>query len=97
MRAQLSGEQRSGTITRATIEAEPQMAGETTLARSVVGGAITSAQADGSQSADSVLHALLGEVLNELSKSRSRADLDSFISYHLDNLGEDEWVITRGC
>lgn len=72
------------------------MSGETGLAKEVLAQALDTAQSDPSKSEDSLLHALLGEVLNHLSQSRSRADLDSFISYHLDNQGEDEWVITRG-
>ncbi|MEM7741020.1 MAG: hypothetical protein AAF225_09495 [Pseudomonadota bacterium] len=72
------------------------MAGETTLARQLITDGLSRAKADGAQSEDSLLRALLGEVLSELSKSRKRADLDSFINHHLDNLGEDEWVITRG-
>ncbi|MEO1657389.1 MAG: hypothetical protein AAFR65_06680 [Pseudomonadota bacterium] len=73
------------------------MSGETSLAKDALAGALATARSDASQSEDSLLHALLGEVLTELSKSRSRKDLDSFIGYHLDNLGEDEWVVTRGC
>ncbi|MEO1041307.1 MAG: hypothetical protein AAFX52_03365 [Pseudomonadota bacterium] len=72
------------------------MAGETALARQLITNAVATAKADEAQSEDALLHALLGEVLSELAKSRKRSDLDSFISYHLDNLGEDEWVITRG-
>ena len=73
------------------------MAGETTIAKQIIVDALKSAADETSQGQEPMLFAVLREALSELSQSRSRADIESYISFHLDNLKESEWVTTRGC
>jgi hypothetical protein len=73
------------------------MSGETTIATKLVIDAIDDAEKTSSMSADTMAHAILSAVLVELSKTRSRRDLESFIDFDLDNIVEVDNVITRGC
>ena len=40
--------------------------------------------------------ALLGTLIEEMSKTRTRKDLASLIAFQLESCAEDEFVITRG-
>ena len=73
------------------------MSGEYAIAKKLVADAINAAQQHAAMSADTQALAILATVLQELSKSRSRADLESYIAYSLDSLVESDLVITRGC
>jgi hypothetical protein len=73
------------------------MSGEATIATKLVVDAIDNAEQESSMSADTMAHAILSAVLVELSKTRSRRDLESFIDFDLDNIVEVDNVITRGC
>ncbi len=73
------------------------MAGEATIAKRIIADALEAADQDANKTTEAMLFAVLTEALSELMKSRSRSDLEGFISYHLDNYDESEWVITRGC
>ena len=73
------------------------MAGEATIAKGIIADALEAAGKDANKTTEAMLFAVLTQALSELLKSRSRSDLEDFISYHLDNHDESEWVITRGC
>jgi len=73
------------------------MSGEHKAAEQILNNALTQADDDPSMSRDALANALLGQLLSEQSKTRSKADLMSFIEFQLDNLSEDEFVVTRGC
>lgn len=73
------------------------MAGEYKVAQAVLDQAIQQTEGDRSMSTDSLISALLGLLLSEQAKSRPKEDILSFVEHHLDNLGDDEHVITRGC
>lgn len=73
------------------------MSGEAAIAKRALENALQETEGDRSKTTDAVLLAFLGEALTKLSASRSRADIESYISYQLDNVGEEDWVITRGC
>lgn len=73
------------------------MSGEHQAAEQILNSALTQADNDPSMSRDALANALLGQLLSEQSKTRNKADLMSFIEFQLDNLSEDEFVVTRGC
>jgi len=73
------------------------MSGENALAKTLVNDAIEQAEQSTSMSSDSMALAILSQVLRNLSGHRSRADLESYIEYDLDNQVESNMVITRGC
>ena len=72
------------------------MAGEYKLARELLGSAAEKASEDRTMSPETLNQALLVELLSDLCKQHSRKQLDDMIAYHLDHLGEDEFVVTRG-
>jgi hypothetical protein len=73
------------------------MSGENAQAKILVNEAIEQADQNSSMSSDSMALAILSQVLCNLSGHRSRADLESYIEYDLDNQVESNMVITRGC
>lgn len=73
------------------------MSGENTLAKKLVEDAVTNATEDRSMCPDAMALAILSQSLRTLSESRSRADLESYIDYDLDNMVESDLVITRSC
>ena len=73
------------------------MSGENARAKTLVNDAIEQAEQSTSMSSDSMALAILSQVLRNLSGYRSRADLESYIEYDLDNQVESNMVITRGC
>jgi hypothetical protein len=73
------------------------MSGEHSIAKQLFMDAVAAADKNPSMCADAQALAILTTVLHELSKTRSRKDLDSYISYNLDNQVDSDLVITRGC
>ena len=73
------------------------MAGETELAKQMIAEALGAADQHDQMTPDTLLYSLLSELLSELAQRRGRADLESYINFHLDNYDQSEWVITRGC
>lgn len=73
------------------------MAGEYRIAQTALDQAKQEAENNPSMSTDALINTLLGLLLSEQASSRSKADVLSFVEHHLDNLGDDEHVITRGC
>ena len=73
------------------------MSGANTLAAEMVSDAISKADVSNTMDADSMALAVLSQVLRHLSSYRSRADIESYIDFELDNVVEQDLVITRGC
>lgn len=73
------------------------MAGEFDAARQCIADALTRADGDSAMSADVMESALLNTLLTHMARSRTRKDLRSLVDFQLDSVGEDEFVITRGC
>ena len=73
------------------------MSGEYTVAANLIDQAITEAESSTSMDADAMALALLSLTLRRLSEYRSRADIESCVDYDLDNVIEQDQVITRGC
>ncbi|MCB1745608.1 MAG: hypothetical protein H6977_19790 [Gammaproteobacteria bacterium] len=73
------------------------MAGEFDAARQSIADALTRADGDPAMSADVMEGALLNTLLTHMARTRSRKDLASLIEFQLESVGEDEFVITRGC
>jgi len=73
------------------------MSGETTIAKDIISTAMAQAEQDPGMSEDSMAHAILSEILANLSGSRSRRDIDNYIEFELDNQADSDMVITRGC
>ncbi|XOV89294.1 MAG: hypothetical protein ACFHX7_05225 [Pseudomonadota bacterium] len=73
------------------------MSGENALAKKLVSEALIEANNCPSMNPDSLALAILSQSLRVLSETRSRADLESYIDYDLDNLIDSDMVITRGC
>ena len=73
------------------------MSGEHSIAKQLFKDTIAAADKSPSMCPDTQALAILTTVLHELSKTRSRKDLDSYIAYNLDNLVDSDLVITRGC
>ncbi|GAB3106479.1 hypothetical protein G8770_07850 [Aestuariicella hydrocarbonica] len=73
------------------------MAGEFLIAQEQIQGAILKADADRSMNTETMTRALLAELLNQLAKHHSQEELKALLLYQLDQIAEDEFVITRGC
>lgn len=73
------------------------MAGEYDVARACIAQALDKAAADRGMSEEAMCNALLGTLIAHMAKGRTRKDLMSFIEFQVDSVGEDEFVITRGC
>ena len=73
------------------------MAGENKLAKDTLQNAVSTAEADKSMCPDTLLLAFVSSALRELSKTRSRTDLEMYLEYDLENLVDSDMVITRGC
>ncbi len=73
------------------------MAGEYQVARDCVAQALARAAEDRGMSEEAMCNALLGTLVSHMAKGRTRKDLMSFIEFHVESVGEDEFVITRGC
>ncbi len=73
------------------------MAGENKIAQSLVQGALQAADKDNAMSREILLIELLTAALKQLAAYNSREQLESMIDFRLDNIDENEFVITRGC
>lgn len=73
------------------------MAGEYKLAQQLFDQGMQQAEQDPSMGPEALANALLGLILTDQAKNRSKADIQSFVEHHLENIGDDEMVITRGC
>ena len=73
------------------------MAGEFKIARASIEQAVDAANADAGMSIDVMESALLNVLLEQMSTTRSRKDLASLINFQMESVGEDEFVVTRGC
>jgi len=73
------------------------MAGEFRIAQHCIAEAIKSAKAENSMSEEAMGRALLTELLAVLSQQHAPNSLKELIEYQLDNLSNDEFVVTRGC
>ena len=73
------------------------MSGEYTVATKVIDDAMARAEADNAMDPDAMALALLSTAIRTLSGYRSRADIEMAIDYDLDNVVEQDQVITRGC
>lgn len=73
------------------------MAGEFLIAQEHIQSAILKADNDRSISTEAMTRALLTELLNQLAKHHSPDELKALLLYQLDQVAEDEFVITRGC
>ncbi|MEX1034298.1 MAG: hypothetical protein WDZ30_13115 [Cellvibrionaceae bacterium] len=69
------------------------MAGEVDLARQLVEQAMGHAEFD----KDSMGRALINAVIEQYRQYRTADDIASELRFIIDNLDEDEFVITRGC
>lgn len=72
------------------------MAGEYKLAEQLLSEAMEAASSDAQMSEEGMAQALLVAVLSKMLASHTRKQLDDMIAYQLDNVGEDEFVVTRG-
>jgi len=73
------------------------MSGEHSVARQLLAEALAEAESSPSMCPDTQALAILTAVLQTLSQTRSRKDVESFVAYNLENLVESDRVITRGC
>ncbi len=73
------------------------MAGEFSIAQKCVQQALGTADLSPCMNRDAMSRALLSELLSILATQHSQADLKALLDYQLDNLDEDQFVITRGC
>jgi hypothetical protein len=72
------------------------MAGEYMLARGAVRAFVASGQTQG-MLRDTLLRALLNEVIAAYQEYRSNADISHELSFLIDRLSDDVAPITRGC
>jgi hypothetical protein len=73
------------------------MAGESPYAQQLVTQAMQHADREPTLSKDAMGRAIINAVLDEYRKYRTSQDIGSELQYIVDNLDEDEFVITRGC
>jgi hypothetical protein len=73
------------------------MAGEYTIATKLVADAVKEAKDTHSMCPETMANALLGQVLSQMSRNKTRADVESYINFELDNLGGEFMIATRGC
>jgi hypothetical protein len=73
------------------------MAGEASYAQQLVTNAMNHADSEPALSKDAMGRAIINAVLSEYRQYRTVADIASELRYIIDNLDEDEFVITRGC
>ena len=73
------------------------MSGENTYAKDLVAKAIIEANTNPQFDPDSMGRAILGAVIAHYQSYRKTEDIAQELQFTIDNLGEDEFVITRGC
>ncbi len=73
------------------------MAGEFRIAQQQITEAMETADAESNMSRDAMGRALLTELLTQLSSHHAPEALRAMIDYQIENLGNDSFVVTRGC
>ena len=73
------------------------MSGESQIAKQAVTEAMAQAQSDPHLDQDTMGRAILNAVIEHYLGYRKLDDVKQEIQFTLDNLDEDEFVITRGC
>lgn len=73
------------------------MSGENTFAKQAVAEALQEAEANSQFDQDAMGRALINAVIEHYKSYRNVADITQELNYIIDNLDEDEFVITRGC
>jgi hypothetical protein len=73
------------------------MVGEVSFAQKIVTDAMAHAGNEPALSKDAMGRAIINAVLDEYRQYRTTADIASELQYIVDNIDEDEFVITRGC
>ena len=73
------------------------MSGEYAKATEAIDAILAEAEANPSMSKASMCNTMLGILLQKQAQHQSKADIANFVQFQLDNMGEDELVITRGC
>ncbi|NIB44940.1 hypothetical protein HBA55_35505 [Pseudomaricurvus alkylphenolicus] len=73
------------------------MAGEFRVAKHCIDDALETADAESSMTREGMGRALLTELLGQMRQHHSAQELTDLVNYQLENLGEDSFVVTRGC
>ena len=73
------------------------MSGEYAVAQTLIDDAMARARAEPAMDPDTMALAILSTAIRELSRYRTRGDIEMCIDYDLDNVIEQDLVITRGC
>ncbi len=73
------------------------MPGEAPYAKELVAKAMEEAEAQASFDRDSMGRALIMAVIQQYGEYRPLSDIRQELQFTIDNLDEDEFVITRGC
>lgn len=73
------------------------MSGETQVAEKLVAEAMATVDQDPKQDRNAMGRALILATLERLMQDRPLSDVVSEMEYLLENLDEDDFVITRGC
>lgn len=73
------------------------MTSEVSYAKQLVADAMQHADNENTFDKDSMGRAIINAVIEEYSQYRKVSDITSELQYIVDNLDEDEFVITRGC
>jgi F0F1-type ATP synthase membrane subunit c/vacuolar-type H+-ATPase subunit K len=80
-----------------SLHCSPTMSGEAQISRELVRRATEAAAQDPTHDKDGMGRALISAVLAEYATYRAISDIAAELQYLSDNLGEDTFVITRGC
>lgn len=73
------------------------MSGESKLAQRLVAEAMEEAEAAANMDGDTLGRAIINAVIEHNLRHRQLDDVKQELQYTLDNLDQDEFVITRGC
>ncbi|GAB1264628.1 hypothetical protein NBRC116493_05420 [Aurantivibrio infirmus] len=73
------------------------MPSEASYAKKLVANAMQDAENEKTFDKDSMGRAIIHAVIEEFAQYRKISDIASELQYTVDNLDEDEFVITRGC
>lgn len=73
------------------------MSGENTFAKEIIAEAIDEANRNPQFDEDAMGRAIVSAVISHYQTYRKAEDIAQELQYIIDNLDEDEFVITRGC
>lgn len=73
------------------------MSGESTYAKKVMENVIEEAESNPQYLPDAMSRALMSALIAHFQTHRENADIVSELNSIIDNIGDDELVITRGC